>query len=231
MGIYIYTLSSPEDDVVRYIGYTNNINKRLKQHLKPGQLKSMTHKNHWIKNLLEKEVTPKIEILDEVDYLDYKYWEIFYINLFKTWNYNLVNGTLGGDGGNTISKNHPNYLSIVKSRGRKGRVSNRKGINMSIIQKNRISTSLNLAYKSGKKLPVVHTEKSKNLISVTQKENYRLGIQSSSGENNGMFGKTKELYAEGIHYKSVHICAEKLEVHYKTIVYRIKSKNYNYNYK
>jgi hypothetical protein len=91
----VYCLIDPETNEIKYIGITSrSLNKRLKEHIQKSKFKQ-THKDCWIKKLLDKNHIPKIEFLDEVD--DYKFWEPYYISLYKSWGFKLVNSTNGGD--------------------------------------------------------------------------------------------------------------------------------------
>ncbi len=91
---YIYTLSDPVTNQVRYIGKTNHLGKRLWSHL---HSKDRSHKTSWIKSL--KGLDPVMEILEE--YIDEKESysaEMYWIGQFKVWGFNLVNLTSGGEG-------------------------------------------------------------------------------------------------------------------------------------
>ena len=57
MKYYIYTLSHPITNEVKYIGKTNNISKRYSAHLND---KSKSYKNSWIKSLLNEDLLPVI---------------------------------------------------------------------------------------------------------------------------------------------------------------------------
>ncbi len=104
---YIYTLSDMYGNV-RYIGKTNNVKKRLNDHILESKKEKRSYKNRWVSSLLKKGFKPFIEILDEVPSNEWEYWEIFYISLFKSWGFSLVNRTIGGNGtGHGI--NNPNY--------------------------------------------------------------------------------------------------------------------------
>ena len=94
--IFIYTLADPITEEVRYIGKTNNLKVRLQNHLCD---RGKTHKVNWIKSLKRKELLPIIEILDQCNKNDANFLEQYWISQFKTWGFNLVNGTDGGDGG------------------------------------------------------------------------------------------------------------------------------------
>jgi hypothetical protein len=90
---YIYTLS--QNNIIFYIGKTNNIQKRV-----------ANHKITYGKNIL-------LEILEETN--NWKQDEKYWIEQFKCWGFNLNNKNNGGGGveivtdftKNLISKNQP----------------------------------------------------------------------------------------------------------------------------
>lgn len=98
--ITIYTLTDPITKQVRYIGKTKGtLVQRMYAHISNYKLKKeKSHKNSWIINLKNKGYLPIIEELDLVEESEWVFWEQFYINLFKTWGFNLTNITLGGEG-------------------------------------------------------------------------------------------------------------------------------------
>jgi hypothetical protein len=96
MKVYIYTLTDPRTNEIRYIGKANNLKKRLKKHLCE---KSNSMRVKWISSLKKIGLEPIIESIEIVENIEWQYWECFYINLFKTWNFKLLNGTIGGEGG------------------------------------------------------------------------------------------------------------------------------------
>lgn len=100
---YIYALCCPFNGEVRYIGKTNNPKRRYREHLT--LLNERTHKTNWIKKLLQQNVNPTIKFLEIVrsDLINDR--EIFWINKFNGTN--LLNGTLGGDGGQTHTLTTP----------------------------------------------------------------------------------------------------------------------------
>jgi len=102
---YIYKLTDPISNEVRYIGKTNNIARRFSAHLND---KSKSHKASWIESLKNKGVLPIIEIIEEFTcekecYLS----EIKHIQQYN----NLTNhhlGGIGGDSNSTRGINNPN---------------------------------------------------------------------------------------------------------------------------
>jgi hypothetical protein len=109
---FIYTLSDPDTGLVRYIGKTNDIKKRFSKHLSNNSLSASTKKNNWIISLLKNNQIPVIEILDEVDSSNIDFYEIFYISLFKSWGFQLLNDTNGGDGYDWTGRNHKSVSKL-----------------------------------------------------------------------------------------------------------------------
>ena len=98
---YIYTLEDPISNEIRYIGVTiNTLEKRNYDHCSKTALsKANSRRITWIKSLRNKNLKPVIKLLVEVpDEIRYKEEE-FYISLFKSWGFNLVNSNNGGSGG------------------------------------------------------------------------------------------------------------------------------------
>ena len=96
-NVYIYALIDPRDNQVRYIGKANNPEDRYKDHYNSARDKN-THKRNWINSVRNDGFRPELLIIDEVSIDNWQYWECFYISLYKTWGFNLVNYTSGGDG-------------------------------------------------------------------------------------------------------------------------------------
>jgi hypothetical protein len=96
----IYTLSHPLTNEVRYIGKSyKDLSKRLYEHLKDSiKIQNNTYKHNWIRSLQKQNLEPRIELLDEVDDVEWQYWEKFYISLFRSWGFRLINATDGGEG-------------------------------------------------------------------------------------------------------------------------------------
>jgi hypothetical protein len=106
MKQYIYSLSDPRTNDVRYIGKTSNVKNRFKKHIKVSLDNIVTLKDEWIYELKNINLKPVIEILDIGDDLNINDLEIYWISQFKTWGFNLANMTIGGEGGNWIGVNH-----------------------------------------------------------------------------------------------------------------------------
>jgi hypothetical protein len=94
---YIYTLSDPMTNEVRYVGKCNNPKERYKAHLNKARDKN-THKRNWINKLRDFGLKPTFEIIDIVPINNWHFWERYWISQFKTWGFKLMNYTDGGDG-------------------------------------------------------------------------------------------------------------------------------------
>lgn len=96
---------SPEDEknYIRYIGWTNKtLSDRLSNHITEAKhdiTQQHTHKNRWINKLLNLNLKPNIELVDETcDANEIKQMEIKYIALYAEKGCKLTNATKGGDG-------------------------------------------------------------------------------------------------------------------------------------
>jgi predicted GIY-YIG superfamily endonuclease len=97
MKVYIYTLEHPITKEVRYIGKTKNPKERFHNHC--NRLHNQhSHKRNWINSLRNQSLKPVMNILDEIEESEWKYWEKYWIEQFRQWGFNLVNHTSGGDG-------------------------------------------------------------------------------------------------------------------------------------
>jgi len=93
---YIYALIDPRDNAPKYIGKADDLKKRLRKHL--GE-KAGTKKTNWLRLLFKMGLKPIIEEIDYVDKNEWQFWEKYYISLYRSWGFDLKNGTVGGDGG------------------------------------------------------------------------------------------------------------------------------------
>lgn len=59
----IYELTDPDSGIGRYLGKADDPCARYREHLQPCRLRADTHKNHWIKSLLEQGKKPGLNIL------------------------------------------------------------------------------------------------------------------------------------------------------------------------
>jgi len=123
MEIYIYTLSHPITNEVRYVGKTINIKRRYKQHLYD---KRGSHKASWVKSLKNEGLKPIMNIVEICTLDNWEIQEKYWIRQFDKLT-NLKSG--GNDGyqritteetkekirqanlGKTLSKEHKKKIS------------------------------------------------------------------------------------------------------------------------
>lgn len=99
MKTYIYTLTDPRDNLVKYVGKT--ISPKRRQYEYSGKYYLSKRKNKattWIKKLHSLEIKPIFEIIDEIEGENWQWLEQYWISQFKTWGFNLKNQTIGGEG-------------------------------------------------------------------------------------------------------------------------------------
>jgi len=96
--IYIYTLSDPQTNIIKYVGKTNNLKQRFNQHIYSGRHQpNHCKKNSWITSLLNKNLKPKMEVIDEIEG-EWEWLEEFWIEQLIIWGFPLKNMTKGGGG-------------------------------------------------------------------------------------------------------------------------------------
>ena len=64
--ITIYGLIDPSNGFVRYVGKSYKPEQRFQSHLRPSQLKSSSHKTHWLRNLLDSGKKPEMIFLEKI---------------------------------------------------------------------------------------------------------------------------------------------------------------------
>ncbi len=114
---YIYSLSDPNSEEIRYIGKTSNISDRFKRHLQRCYLDNYdrnTYKSNWIKSLLKKGLNPIIEIVEECTKDSVNRLETYWISQFRAWGFRLTNLSEGGEFG--VDWNGRKHTSISKEK-------------------------------------------------------------------------------------------------------------------
>lgn len=103
MDVFIYALSDPRTNEIRYVGKTVNMRSRLHGHIYDDE---KTHKSAWIKSLKAKGLKPTMEVLesffDEADSLwqESERWWISYLRFIGC---PLTNLDSGGNAGKRMS--------------------------------------------------------------------------------------------------------------------------------
>jgi group I intron endonuclease len=162
MKTFIYTLTDPRTNQVRYVGKSNKPNKRLSSHL------GRTEKNHkysWLKQLENNGLKPILEIVDEVPSNEWRFWEQYWISQFRAWGFDLTNLTDGGEGfaSGELNPAHLPHVKELRSKIHKGKIISQE-------MKNKISEKL-----TGRKNPEhskrmtgrVYSEEHKKAVSVS----------------------------------------------------------------
>ena len=93
----IYVLIDPRTNMIRYVGKANNVTQRYQAHLNRAR-KHQIHKKNWIEQLKREGLKPIIEVIDVVPIADWIFWETYWISQARTWGFDLINYTSGGDG-------------------------------------------------------------------------------------------------------------------------------------
>ena len=104
---YIYTLTDPISNIVRYVGKSNNPKDRLRRHLSESNLvESWTNKNKWLLHLKNNNQLPILNIIDEGNDDNIDNLEIKWISYYRSLDIDLSNMTDGGDGYDWTGKKH-----------------------------------------------------------------------------------------------------------------------------
>lgn len=94
---FIYGLFDPRDCRLRYIGKSDNPQKRLEQHIKTSKQENNLRVYNWIRSLLSEELEPAIEILEECTSENWPELERAWIADCKKFGLDITNLTEGGD--------------------------------------------------------------------------------------------------------------------------------------
>jgi len=100
--IIIYYLKDPRNQEIRYIGKTTekDFRKRYISHMFEGRnIKYTSHKSRWIRSVVLSGNELIMEEVDRISYTENWEWlECFWISIFKSWGFMLLNMTTGGEG-------------------------------------------------------------------------------------------------------------------------------------
>ncbi len=98
MDIFIYTLTDPRNNKIRYVGKTNDLKGRYRAHCSSDYRKANPHRRNWVNSMKMDGVKPIMELLEICDEFNWKECEVFWISQLKSWGFDLLNYTVGGDG-------------------------------------------------------------------------------------------------------------------------------------
>jgi len=173
-NVFIYALSDTRNNQIRYVGKANNPEDRYTNHFNSARDKN-THKRNWINSVRKDGLRPELIIIDEVPKSEWVYWEKFYISLFKTWGFSLLNYTEGDDGstfGNSGSW-------------KKGNIPHNKGIPCSESTKKKIKDKLTGISNVNSYKPIIQYDLNYIMI-----KKYKC-IKDAVDESNGFFSSGK----------------------------------------
>lgn len=94
----IYALLDPDTKAVRYIGISSTGLKRPNEHKKTSSMRYNTHKNNWIKSLLNVGKMYDIRVIEYVNEDELNDRGVYWIAKYRMSGYDLVNATDGGEG-------------------------------------------------------------------------------------------------------------------------------------
>lgn len=94
---FVYALRDPQTDQVRYVGKSDNVERRFSGHINEAKRGRTDHKNRWIASLLKNGMRPSVVIL-EVCGENWREREVWWIDKLKTDGCSLTNSKSGGDG-------------------------------------------------------------------------------------------------------------------------------------
>jgi group I intron endonuclease len=154
----LYGLKDPTLNVIRYIGISNQVDKRMKRHLTD---KNNSYKKSWIDSLSKINIIPTMEILEENLTLEEAFQkEKNYILIFKSFGAKLVNLTIGGEAP-MAGKKHSEKTKQLMSSIRFGEKNSFFGKHHSNKTKELLSDKLKgkKSWLKGKKLTEEHRQK------------------------------------------------------------------------
>ena len=171
---YIYALIDPRNNHVRYIGKANDPYDRYINHFNSARDKN-THKRSWINSVRNDGFRPELLILDKVPLDKWQWWETFYISLYQTYGFKLVNYTNGGDG-STFGN---------KGSWKKGNIPHNKGIPCKEETKQKIKDKLIGTSNISSYKPVIQYDLQYNEI-----KRYKC-VKDAVDESKGLFIRSK----------------------------------------
>lgn len=170
----VYTLSSSRNNEVRYVGQTNNMSARRRQHLSYAKLRRATPVHKWINREIEEGF--EIVMTAVLENAELHVAEMEIIAKYRDKGFRLLNLTDGGEGtigwrGNTGNKRPDLAERNMSSKGKPGRASTPEiNAKISAAHKGKSKPWLSernhlLAGKPGHK----HTDESRSKISASNK--------------------------------------------------------------
>lgn len=112
---HIYGLADPRDGIIRYIGKSKNLRRRMARHMSAMNLEKKHHAAAWLRSIVVAGLSPSVIVVESLnDADDWAAREIFWIAHFRSLGHDMTNFTDGGDGGATFGrkgkKNTPEHI-------------------------------------------------------------------------------------------------------------------------
>ena len=117
MTVFIYTLSDPRTNEVRYVGKTVNPKKRFHEHVSPiKEQREGTYKRRWTAALRADGLKPTISIIDRIENSNDEDWqcrERFWISHYRRIGARLTNLDSGGLNGKKMSEESKEKCRLI----------------------------------------------------------------------------------------------------------------------
>lgn len=169
MVTYIYALVDPRTDEIRYVGKSDNPERRLFEHLSESK-KADNHKDRWIRQLRRNKLVPRVVTIDIVADKEWEKKERGWIAFFRKSGIRLTNSTDGGNGGRKVSEGTRLKMSLAQ-RGKKVSVETREKLRLANTGK-KMSAEARTKMSESRKNRVIGPE-TRKLLSLAAKGNKR----------------------------------------------------------
>ena len=94
---YVYTLTDPRTNEVRYVGWTTNLSRRFREHIAEPK-RYRTHKSNWIRSILADGQRPTLTVVETGIGEGWEAVERKWIAHYRAEGCKLTNATDGGNG-------------------------------------------------------------------------------------------------------------------------------------
>ena len=168
--VYIYGLVDKSKNELKYIGKSINPQSRYRKHLQDSHKKN-SYKDNWIYSSLENNNKPELLIIDEVDEVNWEFWEKHYISYYKSIGCKLTNISEGGE-------NPPNLTGRKRTKDEIERIS-KSNTGKKRSEETRKTISLS---KKGKPIPHLNNGKER---SHSHRKNLSLSLKGRVSPNKG----------------------------------------------
>lgn len=172
--VFIYALCEPGSSIVRYVGMTTHMAKRLRAHVS-GSRRHPSRLGNWLRDLMSENLRPALRLVMETSRASWRADEARCIRVARQLGYDLVNGNNGGGGQPHLSEVHRAKIRATL----KGRRLSPQCLNAA----RRVLTGKKKTAGHRAKLSAAHTG-----VALSSAHRHALSV-SHSGKKNPMFGK------------------------------------------